>query len=163
MSMIKNLIRWATITSAGIDDKQFTSQQVEYLGKIADGLTAFPYGMHANAPPDTFALMFSIQGNPDNRAIIPINTKNRPTLASGEVAFFHPLLPDMLIKLQADGRMLVKSGVGIDFVAPDFTFTGNTAFTGTVTANGKVIDDTHGHVQADDSGGNTEVPISGVT
>lgn len=171
----KNSIRLSRITVPAADDKQFTAQQMEYLGKVADGITVFPYGIHANVPADFLALMFSVQGNPDNRFAIPFNTRKRPTLASGEVAFFHPLLPDLIIKLQANGKMLIKSGVSVDVDAPEATFSGNVTIDGnltvigtstlgaTVTSNGKDISDTHGHAQGVDSNGDTQAVISGVT
>ena len=164
----KNSIRLSRITAPGADDKQFATQQMEYLGKIADGTIVFPYGFHANVPADFLALMFSVQGNPDNRFATPFNTSKRPTLASGEVAFFHPLLPDLIIKLQANGRMLIKSGVSVDVDAPEATFSGNVTIDGnltvtgtstlgsTVTSNGVDIGETHTHAQANDSAGNTE-------
>lgn len=157
MKGLKNLLRLARITGPGKDDGNIPIQQMEYLGKAVDGVIVFPYGMHANVPGDTAGLMFAIEGFPENRATLPFNLKKRPTLAAGEVAFFHPLLPDLIIKLQANGEMLIKSAVKINFEAPE------TEFTGVVKANGKIIDDTHGHTQGDDSGGDTEAVISGVT
>ena len=68
--MIKNILRWARITAPGADDKQFPAQQMEYLGKVADGVMLFPYGMHGNVPADVLALIGSVQGNPDNRVAI---------------------------------------------------------------------------------------------
>jgi hypothetical protein len=171
----KNLIRLSKITSPGQDDKQFPAQQVQYLGKVADGIMVFPYGMHANVPADILSLMFSVQNLPDNRFSIPFNTSKRPKLEAGEVAFFHPLLPDLIIKLQANGKMLVKSGVALDVDAPDATFSGNVAiagnltvegtstFNGTMTNNGKDVGDTHGHTQTNDSAGDGQAAISGVT
>jgi len=60
------------------------------MGKAADTLMVFPYGLHANVPAEALALLFSIQGNPDNRAAIAWDAKVRPTLEEGEVAFYHP-------------------------------------------------------------------------
>lgn len=167
--MLRNLIRWARIIKAGSDTEQFAVQQMEYLGKIADGVIVFPYGVHANLPPDTLALMMSVQGNPDNRAAIGWTPKKRPLLKSGEVAFYHPLLPDLIIHLKEDGKMLVKSGVQIDVVAPEVVITGNLTVTGTttlgatVTSNGKDISDTHTHVGSptapDGAQSNTGAPV----
>ena len=154
--MIRNLLRWARITKAGDDDKAFATQQMEYLGKVAEGLIVFPYGLHGNVPPDSLALMFAVQGNPDNRAAIAWKPKDRPTLKAGEVAFYHPLLPNLIIKLKEDGKMLIQSDVKIDIIAPE------TEFTGTVKANGKIIDDTHQHSQPNDSAGNSQATIVGV-
>ena len=168
IKMVRNLLRLARITKAGDDTGRSPVQQMEYLGKTADGVIVFPYGMHANVPADTAALMMALQGNAENRFALPFNTSDRPKLADGEVAFFHPLLPDMIIKLQANGKMLIKSGVSVDVDAPEATFSGNVTITGnlevtgtttlgtTVTSNGVNIGETHVHTQANDSGGNTE-------
>jgi len=53
----RKLLRWARITKAGSDDKQFATQQLEYMGKVADAATVTPFGYHANATPDFLALM----------------------------------------------------------------------------------------------------------
>ena len=170
--MFRDLLRWARITKAGTDADQFAVQQMEYLGKVADGLIVFPYGLHGNVPADSLALMFAVQGNPDNRAAIAWAPKDRPTLADGEVAFYHPPTDAFIIWRQS-GDLEIETGEGgtanINITAAavnitaDVNIVGNTAFTGTVTANGKVIDDTHGHVQGNDSGGSSEAAISGVT
>lgn len=171
MSVIHDLLRWARITKPGSDDKQFATQQMEYLGKVGDGIIVFPYGMHGNVPADALALMFAVQGSPDNRAAIAWTPKDRPTLKAGEVAFYHPPTDAFIIWRQS-GDLDIETGGGgtadINIKAQtinieaDVNITGNTAFTGTVTANGKVIDDTHQHAQGVDSGGNSEQNISGV-
>ena len=155
MSLIKNLIRWARVTAAGSDDKQFATQQVKYLGKTADSTMVSMFGFHYNATPDSFALMFAVQGNPDNRAAMAWAPKNRPTLASGEVAFYHPPT-DAFIIWKASGDLEIETGTGgtaeINIkaatvnITADVNIIGDTTFTGTVMANGKVIDDTHTHV-----------------
>ena len=117
----------------------------------------FPYGLHGNVPAGALALMFAVGGNPENRAAIAWTPKGRPELSEGEVAFYHPLIPNLIIKLQSNGEMLIQSEVKINIIAPE------TEFTGIVKANGKVIDDTHGHTQGNDSDGDTEASISGVT
>lgn len=109
MGSIKNIVRFARITKAGSDDKQFATQQMEYLGKVADGLIVFPYGIHGNVPPDALALMFAVQGNPDNRAAIAWTPKNRPKLAEGENAFYHPPT-DAFIIWRANGDLDIETG-----------------------------------------------------
>lgn len=170
------MIRWARITKAGADDKQFATQQMEYLGKVADGLIVFPYGLHGNVPPNALAMMFAIQGNPDNRAAIAWTPKDRPKLAEGEVAFYHPPT-DAFIIWRASGDLDIETGNGgtgninitckqanitasesATFDTPEATFTGNvtidgnlgvtgtTTLSSTVTSGGKDISDTHTHV-----------------
>ena len=186
MSMVKNSLRWARITAPGADDKQFAIQQMEYLGKTADGLIVFPYGLHGNVPADALALMFSIQGNPDNRAAIAWTPNDRPKLAAGEVAFYHPPT-DAFIIWRSSGDLDIETGTGgsgnvnikckqanvtasesMKFDTPDATFTGDVQIDGnltvigtsalgsTVTSNGVDIGENHTHSQANDSGGNTE-------
>lgn len=166
--MLSKLIRWALIKKSGSDTDQFAVQQLSYLGKTADGLIVFPYGHHANVPPDALALMFAIEGDATNRAAIAWTPKLRPVLKSGEVAFYHPLLPNLIIKLQENGEMLVKSGVKVLVDAPEAEFSGNvtiagdldvvgsTTIAGTVENNGVNIGETHIHSQGADSNGDSE-------
>lgn len=168
--MIRKLIRWARVTAAGKDTSQYATQQVEYMGKVGDSFMVFPYGMHGNAPPDSLALMFAVGGNPDNRASIAWAPSLRPELKSGEVAFYHPLLPQLIIHLKEDGTMLVRSGVAIDVDAPEANFTGNvtvagdltvtgsTALGATVTSSGTDISNSHTHGGVEPGSGTTGTP-----
>lgn len=163
MSIIRKLIRLCKITEFGKDDGSYAKQKMEYLGKDADGVIVFPYGMHANVPADVLALMFSAMGYPESRFAIPFNTKNRPKLAENELAFFHPPTGSS-IKWDANGDLTIDNGTAvITMIGDTLTLTGNLVVNGTMTNNGKDVGDTHGHTQGDDSGGDTEAAISGVT
>jgi hypothetical protein len=154
--MLRNLLRWARITKSSSDDQQFAAQQMEYLGKVADGAMVFPYGYHGNVPADVLALTASIQGSPDNRAAIGVSPKDRPTLAEGEVAFYHPSTGGFII-WRANGDLDINAGTNkLNITAAE------TNFIGIVKANGKVIDDTHGHPQGNDSAGDTQANTDGV-
>lgn len=171
MSLIHNVLRWARITKPSNDVGQFPVQQMEYLGKIGEGVMLFPYGYHGNVPDDFVTLMGSVQGSSDNRVAIGCLPKNRPILKPGEVTFYHPPT-DAFIMWRANGDLDIITGDGgksdINITAKsinitgDLNVTGNTAFFGTVKANGKVIDDTHGHSQDLDSDGNSQENITGV-
>jgi len=146
MSIIKNLIRWARITKAGSDTEQFATQQMEYLGKVADGLIVFPYGLHGNVPADALALMLAVQGNPDNRAAIAWTPKNRPTLANGEAAFYHPPTGAFII-WRKTGDLDIETGgngtanVNIKCKDANITASGDvnvTSATSTVTATDSI-------------------------
>ena len=90
-NMIRSLLRWARVTRAGDDTKDFPVQQVSYLAKVGDTVMWFPYGMHANIPADELVLMVSMQGNPEARVSIPGSPQKRvKPLAASEVVFFHP-------------------------------------------------------------------------
>jgi len=162
MSMIRSLLRWVRVTKPGLDDpSKFHVQQIEYLGKPADALMVFPYGLHANLPENSFGVMFSIQGNPDNRGVIAWVPKGRPQLEAGEVAFYHPPT-DAFIIWRSNGDLDIETGNGgtgkinvisgeVTITAPlvtidgDLTVRGDTTLSDTVTSNGKDISDTHVH------------------
>ena len=160
MSIVRKLIRLANITEASKDDENIPKQKMEYLGKDADGVIVFPYGMHANVPAGVLALMFSAMGFPESRFAIPFNTKNRPKLAENELAFFHPPTGSF-IKWDENGDLTIDNGSATwAMIGDTVTLTGNLVVNGTMINNGKDVGDTHGHAQGDDSGGNTETNIS---
>jgi phage gp45-like len=175
--MLNKLLRWAKITKPSTDDQQFPVQQVTAMGKVADALMVFPYGIHGNVPADALALMFAVQGNIDNRAVIAWTPKDRPKLAAGEVAFYHPPTDafiiwrsngDLDIETAADVNLKCKDATvdasgSVTINTPTWTLNGNMVVNGTMTNNGKDVGDTHGHTQAADSDGDSEAPINGVT
>jgi phage gp45-like len=108
--MLHKLIRWARITKpAPAEPQQFAVQQVSYSGKVGDAAVVMPYGLHANLPVDSLALMFAVNGEPDNRAIIGYDAKKRPALEEGEVAFYHPPT-DSFIIFRASGDLDIQAG-----------------------------------------------------
>jgi len=109
--MLSKLLRWARITKSGDDSGQFPVQQMEYLGKVADGAVVFPYGVHGNIPADVLVLMASVQDSPDNRASLGVLAKKRPTLKDGEVAFYHPPT-DAFIIWRESGDLDIETGNG---------------------------------------------------
>lgn len=153
--MSRNLIRYGRITKRLTRKGQFAVQQTTYQGKVADAHMIHPYGLHANVPADTLALLLAVQGNPDNRAAFAMDSKAWPTLEDGEVALYHPSTGGMLV-WKTDGSVEITTSVGM-------TINADLTINGTVTNNGKNIGDTHGHTQGNDSGGDTEQPITGVT
>ena len=169
--MLRNLLRWARITKPGTDADQFAVQQMEYLGKTGNGVIVFPYGLHGNVPDDALALMFAVQGDPENRAAIAWTPQIRPTLKAGEVAFYHPptetqLLFDesgnVTLTTVTGGSVTVNAATDVTINAPTLTINGDIVINGTMTNNGKDVGDTHEHAQGNDSAGNSEQNISGV-
>lgn len=174
MSMIRNLLRWIRIIKPGVDDpSKFHVQQIGYMGKVADAFMIFPYGLHGNVPENALGIMFSIQGNPNNRGVIAWVPKGRPQLASGEVAFYHPPTDAFMI-WRENGDLDIETGNNgtgkinitsdeVTITAPlvtidgDLTVTGDTALGSIVTSNGGNISETHTHSQGNDSDGDSEV------
>lgn len=167
MNKLHNLLRWIRVIRTGADDPtKFHVQQIEYMGKVADTLMVFPYGLHGNVPEDALGLMFSIQGNPDNRGVIAWVPKGRPILKGGEVAFYHPPTDAFMI-WRENGDLDIETGTGGTgkiniksnevIIDGNLTVTGITTLSDTVTSNGKDISDTHTHTG--DSGGTTGPPL----
>lgn len=178
---IARLLRWARITKAGSDTEQFATQQMSSMGKVADGLIVFPYGHHGNVPADALALMFAVQGNPDNRAAIAWTPKDRPQLAEGEVAFYHPPTGGLLVwKANGDLEITTSADVKVTaanieatatvaatVTAPTINLTGNVVITGNLAVSGTMLNDsvnvgkTHVHPQGVDSNNDTQQNTGG--
>jgi len=89
--MIKELIKFITVTLAGSDSDQFPVQQVSFMENTADAFIIFPYGMSANAAKDALGVCFSVNGDDQNLAALVTSAKERiKNLEEGEVIFFHP-------------------------------------------------------------------------
>lgn len=135
-NLLSDLIRWCSVVRGGADTAQLPVQQIEYLGKTADCVMLFPYGMHANVDGSALALMVSVGGASDNRAAIPSSMDNRPQLAPGEVVIYSPKTGSA-VTFKANGDVLV-SALG-DLTA---TVTGNASVTvggsASVTASGSI-------------------------
>lgn len=153
VNMIKNLFRWARVTKAGPDNKQFPVQQVEYLGKVADCMMLFPYGVHGNLTPDSLILMMSVQGQEENRVGIGGTPNNRPELAPGEVAYYHPPT-GTIIHMRASGDIDINTGSGnvnvnttnanvtasdsVKIDTPETIITGNVQIDGSLNVDGDI-------------------------
>ena len=174
LKKLQNLIRQARISATSADDQQFPVQQVEYLGKVADSIISFSYGVHGNIPKDTLVLIGTVQGDASNRVVLGVVPTDRPKMAPGETCVYHPPTGTIIHFLE-DGDLNVKSAVKVTVDAPEAVFTGNvqidgnltvtgdTTLSDTVTSNGKDISDTHSHAGSPTAptGGisNTGVPI----
>ena len=167
MGMMSKLLRWVRVIKPGVDDpSKFHVQRIEYMGKVSDALMVFPYGIHANVPENAFGIMFTIQGNQDNRGVIAWVPKGRPKLEGGEVAFYHPPT-DAFIIWRTNGDLDIETGsegtgeinikATLTTINGDLTVTGDTTLGAVVTSNGTDISNTHTHSQGSDSDGDSEV------
>lgn len=145
LNTIINLIRLAVVSRAGTGVGQFPIQQMTYNGKTGDSMIVYPFGFHANASPESLAIMFSINGQPESRVSI-VMSNARPDLEAGEVAMYHPGT-GALVKMSADGSIkIVATTVEID---------GNVTISGSLEVNGKDFIG-HTHSQGPDSDGNSQ-------
>lgn len=164
--MISKLLRWVRVIKPGEDDPtKFHVQQIEYMGKISNALMVFPYGVHANIPENAFGVMFTVQGNQDNRGVIAWVPKGRPQLKGGEVAFYHPPTDafmiwrengDLDIETGTSGTGNININATLTTINGDLTVTGDTLLGDIVKSQGTDISHTHTHSQDADDGGDGE-------
>lgn len=153
---VKNLIRLAIITVISDDNKDFPSHQITYQGKVSEGISWYPWGIHANPGKSALALMFAIGGNSENKFFLPGSPKERlddllPTpLSEGEVLIYNPLTKTYVHFLE-NGDIDIDSQKDV-----------NIRVAGNLTADveGNVIADIEGNVVADIEG-NTELDVAG--
>lgn len=188
-SFLNKIVRWASVVRASKDTGQFPIQQVQYHGKTADCVMVFPYGMHANVDGNALAVMMTFAGNLEDRAAIPTSMTRRSKLASGDVEFYSPVSRSRVtirangdVEVDARGNLTATvagaatvAATSATVTAPtitlngdvsvngDLAVSGDSSFTGTMSNAGKDVGATHGHVQGNDSNGDAEQPISGVT
>lgn len=156
---IRNLITRAFVSLPGDDSGEFPITQVSYNGKTVDAEVIYPYGISGNLPEGSLLLKFNVHANEENRAVIGYRHDLRPkNLKPGEFQTGN-FLAGSTIKFDEDGNIIevAQGDKSITFdselnitggtvkITADVEIVGDTTFTGTVTANGKVIDDTHTH------------------
>lgn len=145
LSKLKNLLRWARITKGGDDSGDYPIQQLEYMGKTAEGSALFPYGLHANMPADVLVLIGSVYADEPNRVVIGCIPPGRPTLSPGEVALYHPGTGS-IVKMKASGDIELK-GTNVTIDATQTTITGDVDIDGNLTVGPLDTDFlTHTHV-----------------
>ena len=120
---IKRLVRWGKVTRASDESRQFPVQQVSYLGKAGNAMMLFPYGHHANIPPETLALLLSVQGSSEAKVALPTSAQERPVaLVAGEVVVFHPGSKSRIHFLDS-GDIEIKSDTLVKVDAPSVEIT----------------------------------------
>lgn len=153
---IRRLIRLARTSRPSVETKQQAQQQVEYLGKAAESIVVFPYGLHAAAPADTLAVLLAQLGNPEALLHMPalVPLAGRPAIppSPGDVVLYSPV-SKAEVRVTAAGAVVVTVGSTIFnlsaagvVITGDVTITGNVATVGTITNNGTDIGSGHAHV-----------------
>ena len=160
LNRIRSLTRLAVLTltdsSGSIQIVQVKTGQDETLTDIEH---REPYGFTSHPLPGADAIVIAFGGNISHSlALMLSDRRNRLTdLAEGEVALYDD-----------QGQSIVLRRSGIEITAPlGYTITGNgtlngdlavnggTTFTGSVSANGKVIDETHKHTDVQSGSSDT--------
>lgn len=146
-----NLLARAVL--AGVQQNKLQVLQLQVLaGETKDGVELFePYGHTGVALPGAESVVVFIDGGRTHAiALVQTDRRYRPTdLLPGEVAIFNH--EGTRVVLRNGGKVEVQAATEVKITTAkvkliaDVEITGNTTFTGTVTANGRRIDQTHTH------------------
>ena len=160
-----------------VDDSnavQFVQAQIDAFS-LLDGMPRLAeYGFQSNPPPGADLAVIFLGGNRSDGVAVATGhqTYRLRNLVSGEVAISDNLgqkvyLSTAGIRIEGAGlpiqidttsTLTINAAGGIALNAPTLAVNANTTFTGTMHANGKVIDQTHHHVP--DSHGDTQGPVA---
>ena len=148
------MIKYASLSKVGDDDKLLPQTQVEYFGQVRDTMVVWPYGMGGNAPIDSYCLVFSVGANEGSRACIAMAPQlRRREFKEGEV-YFGNLVTGTVLEFLEDGQLFgnvegdvnltVKGNVNIvatgdvTITAPKITLDGDVTITGSLLAESAV-------------------------
>lgn len=158
-----NLLARAVLAS--VQQKKLQSLQLQVLaGETKDGVELFePYGFTGIALPGAESVLAFLDGGRTHAiALVQTDRRYRPTdLQPGEVAVFNNEGTRVVLRNGGKVEVLAATEVKVTttkvILQADVDIVGNTTFTGTVTANGKRIDQTHTHNL---SGGGTTLGVT---
>lgn len=154
------------------DDAGRQRLQAEILkGEIRDGVErAQNYGFTSHPHPGADAVLISVGGTREQAiAIVVDDRRYRLLLQPGEVALYDDLgnavklLRDKVHvvgqqEIHAEAPTVRVGATTVIIDAETLTVNADTTFNGSVTANGKAIDDTHTHSGVEPGGGTTGTP-----
>ncbi|MGK4310073.1 phage baseplate assembly protein V [Pseudomonas mosselii] len=155
-----NLLARAVLTAKPRQGKLQSLQVALLEGEAKEGVELFePYGLTGVALPGAEGLIAFLGGHRTHGvALVQTDRRYRPVdLQPGEVALFNHEGTRVVLrnggKVEVLAAAEVKVATAKVILQADVEVIGNTTFTGTVTANGKRIDESHRH--PGDSGGQT--------
>lgn len=146
-----NLLARAVL--AGVQQNKLQVLQLQVLaGETKDGVELFePYGHTGVALPGAESVVAFLDGGRTHAvALVQTDRRYRPTdLQPGETCHYGRDGQRVVMrnggKVEVQAATEVKVITGKVILQADVDIIGNTVFTGTVTANGKRIDQTHTH------------------
>lgn len=132
ISKVINLVKRCYISLAGKDNQSFATAQVSYFGKASYIETIYPYGLSANAPVNTFALVFNVMGQEENLAGIPYGSQERfKPLKEGEVIVGSPKTGSYVkfmsngdIDIYSKGNININTANDANITAANINFSG---------------------------------------
>ena len=155
---LENILKIGKYTNTIGSDRKLQEVQLKTLRNIEDALKVGQFGFNSKAPLESRCVVARI----GNESIVIANEHIASIIdvASGDSVVYNQ--NGDFIKVEKDKITIQAKTIQSD--CTDFTinttnFTVNasaSAFTGTITANGTTIDDTHTHAQGPDSAGNSQ-------
>lgn len=148
------------------DSKARQLLQIEILkGELRDAVERIQdYGFTSVPHPGADAAVLCLSGTRDHAVVLAVGDRRYRLagLEAGEVAMYDDLGNRVLLlrdRVKVEAQALVEiEAPDVRIAADTITIEGDTTFTGTVTANGKRIDDTHTHGGVEPGSGNTGTP-----
>lgn len=116
MGAFHRLIRYALISILSGDNRNRPVQMVSYsegedgVSKTTPALICFPYGLHANIPPDYPGLILAIKGRGENLAFLPTSWRQRPKSSpGGDLVLYQPQHNGTEIRLKENGDVSITT------------------------------------------------------
>ncbi len=140
--MNKRPIKRAVIDKPGADDGEYPVTQISYLDKTGNAEVIHPYGMGSNPPNDSLCILFLVNNEDENRAVIATRPDLRPkNLKPGEAYFGNLVTGSIVIaKENGDWDVTIKGDLNINITGDaNITATGDANVIATnINLNGKV-------------------------
>ena len=153
---VLSTIKQAVITLVTSDSSQYPRGQAKYNDKVTNYTRLSPYGLVSNPPKGSWVLLLSSMAQSAVKFGIASDMLGRiKGLKEGECGLYNT---------KTTSYVLLKANGDVDVSADVINLNGDVVITGSsVKHNGKEIGESHGHTQGNDSDGDSEQPISGVT
>jgi phage gp45-like len=110
--MIRNIVKRAYVSNSTDDSGDYPTIQISYLSPLKTAIAEriSPYGLYTNLPKDIQVLVFSVQGNEENKACIGYSQTDRfKNLKEGEVLIGNPQT-QCFVKFDKDGNIDITCG-----------------------------------------------------
>ncbi|MGD9276257.1 MAG: hypothetical protein PVJ67_03740 [Candidatus Pacearchaeota archaeon] len=117
LKLIKNIIKVGYVSNSLPDTGQFPKVQVEYPNKHGDAFVINPYGLYTRLPVGVQAIIFAVNGNDNNRAIIGCSRDERfKNLEEGEVLIGN-VIKNTYVKFKNDGSVEIYTSGNVNINA----------------------------------------------
>ncbi len=155
---LENILKIGKYTNTIGSDGKLQEVQLKTLRNIEDALKVGQFGFNSKAPLESRCVVARI----GNESIVIANEHIASIIdvASGDSVVYNQNGDYMKVgkdKITIKAKSIQSDCADFTINTTNFTVNASaSAFTGTITANGTTIDDTHTHAQGPDSAGNSQ-------